>query len=206
LLLSRHSIVHNISQAWGSNPPAWPIIKGWGTPHDRGRIRGSSLGRAQWPSCLTTPATSLSCPHPQAADPHGQAGEPWRAPAAEPRASGNRKLWRRAYVSLISIGGHGLFVEDRQPLIINSDPVFQVKSSSSLIPTTLDPNCASSGMPCVLPAGTTSSDTTFSFSSYSVTYRKPELSCGLENLGIFHGDSFQSGIEPMIGQLCVCNP
>ena len=57
------ALVRNISQAWGSNPPAWSIFKGWGTPSRQGPDQGVSLGWGQWPSCLTTPATSLSCPH-----------------------------------------------------------------------------------------------------------------------------------------------
>ena len=47
----------------GSNPPAWSIFKGWGTPQRHRLEKGMSLGWGQWPSCLTTPATSLSCPH-----------------------------------------------------------------------------------------------------------------------------------------------
>lgn len=57
------ALVRNISQAWGSNPPAWSIFKGWGTPSRQGPDQRMSLRFGQWPSCFTTPATSLSCPH-----------------------------------------------------------------------------------------------------------------------------------------------
>ncbi len=56
------ALVHNISQAWASDPLTWPIIQGLGNTPRPGPDRGPSLGLAQWPSCVTTLATSLSCP------------------------------------------------------------------------------------------------------------------------------------------------
>jgi hypothetical protein len=58
------AIVRNISQAWGFEPARLVDLQGLGNTQREGWIRGPSLGRAQWQSCLTTPATSLSCPRP----------------------------------------------------------------------------------------------------------------------------------------------
>ena len=56
------ALVRNFSQALGSNPAHLADLQGLGNTPRPGPDRGLSLGRAQWPSCLTTPATSLSCP------------------------------------------------------------------------------------------------------------------------------------------------
>jgi len=91
------ALVHNISQAWGSNPPARSIFKGLGNTQRQGRIRGPSLGRAQRPSCLTTPASSLSChrsprrrsPRPSGHAPAQPSGRPNCVPdAVQPALKG----------------------------------------------------------------------------------------------------------------------
>ncbi len=98
------ALVRNISQAWGSNPPAWSIFTGWGTPPRQRRIRGLSLRSRQWPSCLTTPATSLSYPRPSSrrspwpsrrapTHPSGRTshiGEPHQPPVARRDARGHQ--------------------------------------------------------------------------------------------------------------------
>ena len=97
------ALVRNISQAWASNPPVWPIFKslprrrpGAGEHPTTGPDRGLSLGPAQWPSCLTTPATSLSCP----------------------RSSSRRSLWPSRRTLAGSSGRTSHFDEHSQPPVV----------------------------------------------------------------------------------------
>jgi hypothetical protein len=62
------AIVHNISQGWGSKPPAWPIYKGLGTRCFQrppgGRVGPPHNGQAR--PRKDPPPQSLSCHRPQA--------------------------------------------------------------------------------------------------------------------------------------------